>query len=99
MKSRGSKLQVGARAEARSSHQQVNQTTLCMLFSRHNAQQLPDWPAEEEKLSVHRLAKKYSIPYTTLYKRINNWVTGYEHWSGGRGNSRIIPKVHEGKLN
>ena len=30
MKSRGSKLQVGARAEARGSHQQVNRTTLCM---------------------------------------------------------------------
>ena len=37
--------------------------------------------------------------YTTLYKQINKWVTGYEHQSGGKGNSRIIPKQHEGKLN
>ena len=27
---KGSKLQVGARSEARGSHQQVNRTTLCM---------------------------------------------------------------------
>ena len=70
-----------------------------MSFFRHNAQQLLDWPADKEKLSVHRLAMKYKIPYTTLYKRINNWVTGYEHQSGGRGNSRILPKEHEGKPN
>ena len=66
---------------------------------RHNSQQLPDWPKDKEKLSVRALAKKFSIPYTTLYKRINNWVTGYNHRSGGKGNSRILPKQHEGNLN
>ena len=35
---------------------------------RHNSQQLPDWPKDKEKLSVCALAKKFSIPYTTLYK-------------------------------
>ena len=51
------------------------------------------------KLSVLALAKKFSIHYTTLYKQINKWVTGYEHRSGGKRNSRILPKQHEGKLN
>ena len=44
-------------------------------MQRHNSQQLLDWP-KDKKLSVHALAKKFSISYTILYKRINKWVTG-----------------------
>ena len=68
-------------------------------YFRHHSQQLPNWPKDKEKLSVRALAKKFTIPYTTLYKRINNWVTGYKHRSGGKGNSRILLKQHKGKLN
>ena len=35
----------------------------------------------------------------SLHHPVHNWVKGYEHSSGGRGNSRITPIKHEGKLN
>ena len=94
---------VGEKVEQGDNHQQVlkpNQLELVHACNfRHKSQELPDWPPDKAKLSVRSLAKKFSIPYTTLYKRINNWVCGYNHRSGGKGNSRILPKQHEGKLN
>ena len=95
-------MSVGEKGEEKDSLLQIfkaNQLGLVHACNfRHNSQQLPDWP-KDKKLSVRALAKKFSIPYTTLYKRINKWVTGYNHWSGGKGNSRILPKEHKGKLN
>ena len=69
------------------------------MYFRSTAQTLRDWPPEKQKLSIPQLAKKHHVPYTTLYKRIKGWEQGYDHLSGGKGKSKILPKKHEGKLN
>ena len=86
--------------------QQVNWTgawfTLVKLnqtYFRSTAQTLPDWPSGKQKLSIWQLAKKHHVPYTTLCKQIKGWEKGYDHLSGGKDKSKILPKEHEGKLN
>ena len=41
------------------------------------------------RLSIRGLAKKYNLPYATLYKRISGEVRGTGYMSGGRR----VPKV------
>ena len=64
---------------------------------QYKAQKLPDWPADQPKLSIRGLAKKYGVPYATLYKRISGEVTIIGHASGGKGRSRVLSKKVEGK--
>ena len=61
---------------------------------------MPGWPASEPKLSIRKLAKKFSLPYTSLQKRVAGTVTSYAPSSGGgKGNPKILSKSIEGKLN
>ena len=96
-KEKGFGVQVGERAEARGSHQQVNQTTLCMYFPRtmlSNCQ-----TGLQTKKSSHFIIWSRNIWSPTQPFTIYNWVTGYDHRCGGKGKSRILPKEHEDKPN